>query len=190
MRRAPLGFFLAFLGLAPAAFGDTWVRVEKDGTKTYSDRPLPGGTPVVLNSAQTYSAPAVSDPTRPSEIQSLEAAANFRYASCTISPRNDDTLQNPESVTISLSTSPALRANDQVEISMDGAPLTTAQPTVTVQQPERGTHTVNAQVKTRSGENLCSASSTFHVQRSNLNSLQRQPAPKPPRPRPPRPTPH
>jgi hypothetical protein len=177
------------MGLASAVLADTWVRVEKDGTKTYSDRPLAGGTPVVLNSAQTYSAPAVPDPTRPAEIQSLEAAANFQYASCTISPRNDDTLQNPESVTISVSTSPPLRASDLVNISMDGSTLTTGQPTTMVEMPDRGTHSVSAQVVSRTGQTLCSANSTFHVQRTNLNSVQRRPPPQPPRPRPPRPTP-
>jgi len=173
---------------APAALAETWVRVEKDGTKTYSDRPIPGGTPVVLSSAQTYSAPQIADPTRPAEVQSLEATANFRYQSCTLSPRNDDTLQNPESVTISLSTTPTLLIGHDVNISMDGASVGTGQSSVTIQYPDRGTHSVSAQVVNRSGQTLCSASTTFHVQRTNLNSPQRQPPP--PRPRPPRPTPH
>jgi glutamine synthetase len=44
------------LAVASIACATTYVRVEKDGTKTYSDRPLPGGQPVELESAQTYSA--------------------------------------------------------------------------------------------------------------------------------------
>lgn len=175
------------MAAASVAHAETWVRVEKDGSKTYSDRPLPGGTPVVLSSAQTYSAPAVSDPTRPAEVQSLEAAANFQYTSCTLSPQNDSTLQNPESVTITLSTSPALLTSHQVNISMDGSSVGSGPPTATIQYPDRGTHSVTAQVVNRSGQTLCSASTTFHVQRTNLNSPQRQGPP--PRPRPPRPTP-
>ena len=48
MTRATLVLFLVSMAAAPAALADTYVRVEKDGTKTYSDRPLPGGKPVVL----------------------------------------------------------------------------------------------------------------------------------------------
>jgi len=188
MTRATLVIFLASMTAASAALADTYVRTEKDGTKTYSDRPLPGGKPVVLESAQTYSAPSSSDPTRPLEMQSLEQAANFQYSSCTLQPANDQTLQNPEFVTVSLSTSPPLRSTDSVNISIDGSRMEGGRQSVQITQPERGSHSANVEVVDSSGRTLCSASTTFHVQRTNLNSQQR--AAPPPRPRPPRPTPH
>jgi hypothetical protein len=185
MTRATLVVFLASMAAASAALADTYVRTEKDGTKTYSDRPLPGGKPVVLESAQTYSAPAVSDPTRPLEVQSLEQAANFQYSSCTLQPANDQTLQNPEFVTISLSTSPPLRSTDSVNISVDGSRQEGGRQSVQITQPDRGSHTANVEVVDTSGRTLCSASTTFHVQRTNLNSPTRAPTPTPrPRPRP------
>jgi hypothetical protein len=186
MTRATLVLFLVSMAAAPAALADTYVRVEKDGTKTYSDRPLPGGKLVVLESAQTYSSPApASDPTRPLEQQSLEQAANFQYSSCTLRPSDDTSFQNPESVTVSLSTSPPVRSTDVINLTMDGARLGGGEPSVLVEQPERGSHTVNAQVLDSSGQAMCSASITFHVQRPSLNSPQRQPTPTPrPRPRP------
>ncbi len=58
MTRALLVIFIGSLLAASAALATTYVRVEKDGTKTYSDRPLPGGQPVDIQPAQTYSAPA------------------------------------------------------------------------------------------------------------------------------------
>ena len=45
---------LSLITFATAALATTYVRVEKDGTKTYSDRPLPGGHPIEVPSAQTY----------------------------------------------------------------------------------------------------------------------------------------
>ena len=48
---------LVSVAAASAALATTYVRVEKDGSKTYSDRPLPGGQPVELEPAQTYSPP-------------------------------------------------------------------------------------------------------------------------------------
>jgi hypothetical protein len=178
------------MAAASAALADTYVRVEKDGTKTYSDRPIPGGKVVVLESAQTYTAaPVVSDSSRPLEEQMLSNAANFRYATCAISPSNDETFQNPESVSVAFSSDPALRNTDTLNMSVDGAPLGRGESTTVISMPDRGTHTVSAQIVDSSGRTLCSAQSTFHVQRSNLNSPARQAVPQP-RPRPPRPTPH
>ena len=57
MKRAVV-ILLGMLGVAASVQATTYVRVEKDGSKTYSDRPLPGGQPVEIQPAQTYSAPA------------------------------------------------------------------------------------------------------------------------------------
>ena len=173
------------------ALATTYVRVEKDGTKTYSDRPLPGGQPVDIQPAQTYSAPAtpnLPDSTRPREEQALNEAANFRYQ-CALAPRDDETFQNPETVTLSVAVTPGLRTGDEVQFSVDGARLSRGEnPTsATLTLPERGTHTATVRIVDRYGKPVCDASSTFHVQRTSLNSPQRRP---PPRPAPPRPTPN
>jgi hypothetical protein len=181
---------MASMAAASAALADTYVRVEKDGTKTYSDRPIPGGKVIVLDSAQTYTpTPPMSDSSRPLEQQLLENAANFQYATCTISPSNDETFQNPESVSVSFASEPSLRPDDTLNITVDGAPVGEGQSSTVISMPDRGSHTVNAEIVDSSGRTLCSARSTFHVQRTNLNSQQRQALPQP-RPRPPRPTPH
>src|SRR4030095_5614428 len=92
-----LFIFIGSLLAASVALGTTYVRVEKDGTKTYSDRPLPGGHEVEIQPAQTYSAPQTApapDSSRPREEQALIEAANFRYE-CALAPRADQTFQNP-----------------------------------------------------------------------------------------------
>jgi hypothetical protein len=78
--------------------------------------------------------------------------------------------------------------DDTLSISLDGVSLGNGQSTTVIPMPDRGSHTVSAQVVDSSGQTLCSTQSTFHVQRSNLNAPARQAAPVP-RPRPPRPTP-
>lgn len=174
-----------------AALATTYVRVEKDGTKTYSDRPLPGGQPVEIQPAQTYSAPetpTLQDSTRPREEQALNEAANFRYQ-CALAPRDDETFQNPETVALSVAVTPGLRGGDEVVFSVDGTAVPRGDnPTsATLTLPERGTHTATVRIVDRYGKALCDVSSTFHVQRTSLNSPQRRP---PPRPAPPRPTPN
>jgi len=182
--KTALAIFLGSM-LATTAFATTYVRVEKDGTKTYSDRPLPGGQPIDLKPAQTYSAgPA------PSSSSAADAGVdppNFQYQNCALSPRNDETFQNPESVTLSLTATPMLRNGDRVRFLVDGSDVGGSGPSASMPNPDRGSHTVNANVSDSTGRLLCTASTTFHVQRPTLNSPPRVP---PPRPSPPKPTPH
>ena len=191
MKRA-FTIFGSLLAASALAQATTYVRVEKDGSKTYSDRPLPGGQPVDIQPAQTYSAPATPTPSNPSlsrEAQQALDAANFRYE-CAVSPRADETFQNPESVTLGVQLAPSIRPGDRVKFSLDGAdvPNESNATSVAVQYPDRGSHTVSVHITDRSGKALCDTSATFHVQRSNLNSPSRQPPPQ--RPNVPRPTPH
>jgi hypothetical protein len=189
MNRDLVVIFLGSLLAASAAQATTYVRVEKDGSKTYSDRPLPGGHPIEIEPAQTYSAPPVTgtDASRSPEQQQVLDAANFRY-SCALAPRADETFQNPESVMLSVQLTPALRPGDRVTFSLDGASVANEENATSrmLEFPDRGTHTASVQITDRSGKSVCSVSSTFHVQRTGLNSPARRPVPAP---RPPRPTP-
>ena len=190
MGRVSLVIFIGSLLAASGALATTYVRVEKDGTKTYSDRPLPGGHPVELQPAQTYSAPAAPsvDRSRPAEEQSLQEAANFHYQ-CALSPRADETFQNPETVKLSVALTPSLRAGDTVNFSFDGSQVKSEDdPTsASLVLPDRGSHTATVRVTDRYGKVVCDTDTTFHVLRTTLNSPAR---PVNPRPSPPRPTPH
>jgi hypothetical protein len=168
---------------AASSFATTYVRVEKDGTKTYSDRPMPGGQPIEIQSAQTYSAPPSAGTASdvPKEQQLLkEMGDRFRYDSCTITPAAEQTFTNPESVALGVSLSPALRGGDVVDLRLDGAPVGPENTVNFVVKPVfRGAHTVSVSVKDRYGRSLCEASSTFHVFQPNLNSPTRRPPPRP-----------
>jgi hypothetical protein len=192
MKRHSLVLLLGSLCAVSAALATTYVRVEKDGTKTYSDRPIPGGQPVELQSAQTYSTPpsAVSSDSRASEEELLRQAENFRYDSCTVDPKNDTNIQNPENVFISVSTNPPLRPGDVITMTIDGqsaGPPNTS--SYTMSPAHRGTHTVGVNVANAYGKSVCNYTSVFHVMQPGLNSPARQGPPRP-APRPPRPTPH
>lgn len=180
---------LAATALVGPTQATTYVRVEKDGTKTYSDRPLPGGQPIEIEPAQTYSAPPSSpvDRNRPREERELMDAANFKYTVCSLSPKNNETYTNPQTVAVALALSPMLRGGDDAKISVDGTVVNAnGALNATLEMPDRGTHSVTAQVTDRFGKSVCEASTTFHVQRPSINS----PTRIPPRPSPPRPTPH
>jgi uncharacterized protein DUF4124 len=172
-----------------SAFATTYVRVEADGTKTYSDRPIPGGQPIEIQAAQTYSAApnsAQPDSNLPLEQRLLTQMDSFKYDSCTVQPKRDETFMNPESVAIGVQLKPLLRPGDVVDMRIDGTTVGDAATTSFTMRPVfRGTHTVSVVVKDRFGRELCNANSSFHVHQPSLNSPTRQAPPKPP----PKPTP-
>ncbi|HEV7606673.1 MAG TPA: Ig-like domain-containing protein [Steroidobacteraceae bacterium] len=177
MKRSSLGILIGMLCVASAAVATTYVRVEKDGTKTYSDRPIPGGQPIDIQPAQSYSAPPASnvDSRLPREQQLLQQVDNFKYGSCTVTPANDSTFTNPEEVTISVSTTPPLRPLDSVTLTVDGqavGPPGTSSYSLT--PVFRGTHAVVATVKNQAGQVVCTVNSAFHVMRPSLNSPARR----------------
>jgi hypothetical protein len=155
-----------------SAQATTYVRVEKDGTKTYSDRPIPGGQPVEVQPAQTYSAPPQSpvNARLPREQRLIQGYDEYKYQSCTLSPRPDASFMNPESVPVSADFAPALRPNDVATLTIDGQALQPNLTQHTMTQVSRGTHTVTVTVKNPNGQVMCTASTSFHVQRPSLNS--------------------
>jgi hypothetical protein len=163
---------LGMLFAASTTLATTYVRVEKDGTKTYSDRPLPGGQPIDVQPAQTYSAPPVN--TAPSSVpreqRLLSEVDDFRYANCSTRPGQDETFTNPEAVNLSVSLSPPLRPGDTIDLTVDGRSVGDGTGSYTLRAPiDRGTHTVAVNVKDRFGRSLCTASSQFHVFRPSVN---------------------
>ena len=177
---------------ASAVQATTYVRVEKDGSKTYSDRPIPGGEPVEIQPAQGYPSPPPA-PTPHSAQQSPEQqrvldAANFQYT-CALTPRADETFQNPETVTLAVQLTPGLRPGDLVNFTLDGATVPNEQnlTSTQLQYPDRGAHTAAVKITDRSGRSICNTSTTFHVQRAGTNSPARQPPRPTPRPAPVRP---
>lgn len=175
-----LSLFLVASVCAATAFATTYVRVEKDGSKTYSDRPIPGGQPVEVATAQTYSAPPTPSTTSsagvPREQRLLEEMDDFRYSSCIVTPTNDTSYTNPESVHVSFSATPALIANHTVVVTVDGQPIPGGPNAMsaTFTTIYRGSHTVAAVVKNQYGKTMCQATSTFHVIRPSLNSPTRR----------------
>ena len=192
MKRQSLVFLLGSLCVVSTALATTYMRVEKDGSKTYSDRPIPGGQPVDLQPAQTYSTPAAQpspDSQRPREEQLLEES--FQYQSCTVTPEADTTFQNPESVDVSVAINPQLRPDDVLTLTVDGQSAGANSQGYTLSPVPRGTHAVEVRITSPTGAVVCSSTSSFHVMQSGLNSPARQASPPPrPRPPPPRPTPH
>jgi len=178
MKRAFVVIFLSSLCIVPA-LATTYVRVEKDGSKTYSDRPLPGGQPVEIQPAQTYSAPppppiGSSNSNLPLEQQLLKEMNDFRYQTCALTPKSEETFTNPENVRVGVTLLPNLRPGDVVDLRIDGTSVPDNQLSFAMPQPYRGAHTVTLLIKDRYGKTMCSLNTTFHVFRASLNAPARR----------------
>jgi hypothetical protein len=171
MKRLSLILMLGSLFVVSAQ-ATTYVRVEKDGSKTYSDRPLPGGQPIEVQPAQTYSAPPSSpvNSRLPREQQLVQQFDDFKYQSCGVTPENNSTFTNPESVAIAATMTPTVRYNDVATLTIDGQALAANVMSSVMKPVNRGTHTVSITIRNVNGQVMCSANSSFHVIRPSLNS--------------------
>ena len=177
MKRLSLAIVLSSLCVVTTALATTYVRVEKDGTKTYSDRPLPGGQPVDVQPAQTYSAPPsnTTNYNLPREQQLVQQFDSFKYQSCGVTPANDTSFNNPESVSIALNINPPLRGDDVAALTVDGQPVGQYSTSYKLTPVYRGTHTVGVTITNPHGQVICTSTSAFHVTRPGLNSPQARP---------------
>jgi hypothetical protein len=187
MRR--IVFTLMSLACSVALATTVYKWVDENGVVHYSDQPHPNAQKLQIEGVQTYSSKsaAVRAPAE-SETQA-EAASSYR--GCAIAqPLDQQNLVNAQSVFIRVQTDPVIRRGDQVFISMDGQVLNGGLATgmsFNVSPLERGSHTVQAQVKDTNGQTLCQTPAvTFYVQQPNLFSPGVNAAPgtgPPPRPR-------
>ena len=158
-------------GAAVSAVTYRWV--DPQGVVHYSDTPHPGAQEIQLTGAQTYHGAPSAAPAATAPATAAKANASA-YQSCAITqPTPEASLYAPDSVDISVRSSPSLREGDQIQVQVDGAPLQPMGDGLSFQitQPERGTHAINAVVRDANGTVVCSAATvTFYVQRPSINS--------------------
>lgn len=159
----PIWVLLGAAGVSLAATTYRWVDAE--GVH-YSDQPHPGAEKVALSQPQTYLATPAAAPA-PARAAAPQRGP-FRYEGCSIvQPAEDEVLFDPEAVSLRAQTTPAVRAGDQVTMTLDGEPVgagSAAQLDYRLPAPERGTHTVALVIRDPKGQSLCQSSPvTFHV---------------------------
>jgi len=191
-RRGPVALCLLALSgwlVAVAVEAATLYKwVDADGVVHYSDTPHPGAEKIQISGAQTYHStpvPAASSGPAPPAAGATRPGLD---RTCSISePAADAALYAPETVGISVQTSPGLGDGELIVAQLDGQALGAGSPDghFVVASPERGSHTITAQVHGADGAVLCNAAPvSFSVQQPSLNSPQSplRPAPAPPRP--------
>jgi len=157
--------FLGFLAISSMVAADPLYKwVDDKGNVHYSDKPQPGAKKIVLPPATTFKAPPVAPP-NPALQQPQEngAADSTAYTAIIISsPADQDTLWNTDSVTVSVSTTPAWQTGE-VTITVDGQTQTVNGTSASFTGLERGQHIATASV-----DGVKAPAVTFFIQKSTI----------------------
>ncbi len=181
MRRSIV--FLVLSGIPLLASAAIYKWVDADGTVHFSDTPKEGAEEVHVAPPQTYSAPRVAPITpRPAEPEAPAAYARFDL----LAPADDATLrENTGAITLSFAVDPPLKtgAGHRLVVLLDGAPVSEGKSaTLTLENVDRGTHTLQGQIVDARGTVLMSSPSiTVHLLR---HSILAPPPAAPPAPKP------
>ena len=168
------GLLLALMAVAAPVYKS----VDSQGRVIYSDVPPSGAaTAVELPAANIYTPELPTDSgstsanaTDPATASDTEISTTEYVSVAIITPAHDAALRNNSGqVQVVVSTTPALdlAAGHQLRLLLDQQPIS-AGPTTqfTLDNVDRGTHSLSAQIVNAQGELLLqSASSTFHLLR-------------------------
>lgn len=160
--------FLALVLIPSVGMADVMYKwVDAQGNVHYSDKPAPGATKIDVPKARTFTPPQVAAPAENNETGDQPSQPRPRvakgYTAISISsPRDQQTLWNVPSVTVSVSLQPALRPGDSVTITLDGTSQTVQGSSATFADVGRGQHTATASVG-----GVSAATITFFVQKTS-----------------------
>ena len=165
--------FLGFLVISSMVAADPLYKwVDDQGNVHYSDKPQPGAKKIVLPKASTFNPALMTPPLQSSTTDSDHrhrasaagtAAGPVAYTAIAIgSPKDQDTLWNTDSVTVSVSTTPAWQSGE-VSITVDGQTQTVSGTSATFSGLDKGQHSASASV-----DGLRAAPVTFFIQRTSI----------------------
>lgn len=171
MRRLPL-ILISLLAVLPllVAADPLYKWVDAQGNIHYSDKPQPGAKKMAIPKATTFAPPQAAQPAPPPSTASQGHKAEVApYTQMTVvAPKDQDTVWNTQTVTVSVALTPALQAGDTVTFSVDGNTQTVEGTSATFDQLDRGEHDVTVTVNGQNGAGTLKAQSVFYIQRATV----------------------
>lgn len=163
-------FILLFLLSQAAASAEVYKRVNPDGSVEFTDIPRNDKEkPLPHKPINTFKSPP---PATSRTYDSERQAAPLKYSSIAItSPADDVAVRNNAGIiNISVSLTPSLQPNHKLIILMDGNPVgETTTGSFSLNNVDRGTHTISAQVENEKNEILIRADPvTTHLLRRSI----------------------
>ena len=166
---------LSALSGTAASAAPAWTWVDAEGTRHYSDRPVPGAEQVELAGAQAFGAGRAQRGARGTAQSDTAGAPGEAYQAIeVVSPAEQETLWNiGTALPVQVRFQPALQSGHRYDLLLDGQRrnVNTASPRVTLPDVFRGEHTLQVVVIDSAGKELArSPARVFFVQQtSTLN---------------------
>lgn len=160
--------FLLFSLASFSSHAEIYVWTDEHGNKVFGDEPQKSdqAKPVELAPITILNFPK-HDLTTTDNSQPLPS--NTYSAFSINSPSNDETIRdNTGSISVSLSSEPTLAEGDKVQIFLNGSAYQSPQASMsfTLENIDRGTHTLSANLLSESGDTLMQTQAiTFHLHR-------------------------
>jgi hypothetical protein len=166
---------LSALSGTAASAAPAWTWVDAEGTRHYSDRPVPGAEQVELIGAQGFGTAARAARTRDGQGGAEAGVPGAPYQSIeVVSPAEQETLWNiGTNLPVQVRFQPALQPGHRYDLLLDGERrnVNTGNPRVSLPDVFRGEHTLQVLVIDSAGtEIMRSPARVFFVQQtSTLN---------------------
>ncbi|NOQ81620.1 MAG: DUF4124 domain-containing protein [Methylophaga sp.] len=170
-------FLILILFLAATVnAAEVYRTIDKNGNVIFSDVEEDNSEEVVIDIAPSYAAPAVPalvlEDNKTDEKKGVEVDLP-KYQISISSPAQNETFQNPESITVTAVVIPELNGSraDKLLFKLDGKPIGEAQEeaSITITELERGSHILVVAVVDKSGKVMKKSKSTlFHVHRASV----------------------
>ena len=166
---------LSALSGTAASAAPAWTWVDAEGTRHYSDRPVPGAQQVELAGAQGFGTTARAPRTRADGEGGAAGVPGAAYQSIeVVSPAEQETLWNiGTSLPVQVRFQPALQPGHRYDLLFDGQRrnVNTATPRVTLPDVFRGEHTLQVVVIDSAGEEIMrSPARVFFVQQTSTQN--------------------
>ncbi len=138
--------------------------VDEDGNIIFTDKPSEKSEEIKIQDLQTIDNP---NPAKYKPGSNQADKTQFKYESFEVTkPESGAGIRsNTGNVSISVSLEPGLRGGHKIILSMDGNEIGTGY-SASLQNVDRGTHSINAKVIDGNGKTLISTSSSFSLLRA------------------------
>ncbi len=167
-----LGWIVLSVSIVVPCLGATTVyeTKQKDGIPSFSDMPSSGAKAMVVTASSVTLSPSLPSQTPATSTAVATSQAVYQQLSV-IEPTNEATIRsNIGDVRVSFIIVPALRADDAIQVLVDGKVITTQKTgaSLTLSGVTRGAHILRVQILDGSGQMIkTSPSVTFYLHRTN-----------------------
>ena len=156
-----------------SAYAQMYKGIDAEGDVVYSDKPFADSrqfTPPPITVVEPVKVPVKEE--AEAEEDALPVVDAYKSFSI-VTPTNDETMHNVPDLAIALNLSPPLNTDEghNIWLLMDGKPVIKNGRSLLMQitHPDRGEHTLQAQVKDRTGQTLLqTATITVHIKYSTV----------------------